>query len=84
MRGSSYLCSKISGGAENAIPLYEDIPRTGGIGSYLPSEAVRQEHLQFPYEYFPLVLPFEGYCSKLSLSNNPKKKNITRIKIRLT
>jgi hypothetical protein len=30
MKGSSYLCSQITGGVENAVPLHADIPRTGG------------------------------------------------------
>jgi hypothetical protein len=32
MKGSSYLCSQIIGGVENAVPLHVDIPRTGGGG----------------------------------------------------
>jgi hypothetical protein len=51
MGGSSYLCSQITGGVANAVPLHVDIPRTGGGGSDLPFEAVLQEYLQFPYEY---------------------------------
>jgi hypothetical protein len=38
MKGSSYLCSQITGGVENAVPLHVDIPRTGGRGFDLPSE----------------------------------------------
>jgi hypothetical protein len=74
MKGSSYLCSQITGGAENTAPLYVDIPHTGGRSSD-PFGAVLQEYLQFPYKYFLLViLPFKGYCCKLFLSNKPQKK----------
>jgi hypothetical protein len=76
MKGSSYLCSQITGGVEDAIPLLLDIPRTSGIGSDLPFEAVLQEYLQFPYEYFlSALLLFRGYCYKLCPSNNPRRKN---------
>jgi hypothetical protein len=51
-KGSSYLCSQITGGVENAVPLHVDIPRTGGIGFDLPSGDAVQEYLQFPYECF--------------------------------
>jgi hypothetical protein len=40
---------------QNACPLHVDIPRTDGSGSDLPFEAVLQEYLQFPNEYFLLV-----------------------------
>jgi hypothetical protein len=59
MKGSSYICSQITG-VENAVPLHVDIPRKGGRGSDLRFEAVLQDYLQFPYEYFLLVLPFGG------------------------
>jgi hypothetical protein len=52
-KGSSYLCSQITGGVENAVSIQVDIPGTGGRGSDLPFEAVvQEEYLQFPYEYF--------------------------------
>jgi hypothetical protein len=38
MKGSSYLCSQITGGVENAVRLHVDISRTGGRGFDLPSE----------------------------------------------
>jgi hypothetical protein len=82
MKGSSYLCSQITGGVENAVPLHVDIPRTGGRGSDLTSEDSLQECLQFPYECFLSVLPFVGYCCKLCPSNNPRRKKITWIKVR--
>jgi hypothetical protein len=76
MKGSSYLCSQITGGVENAIPLHIDIPRTGGKGFDLPSEDALKEYLKFPYECFLSVfLPFEVYYCKLCPSNNPRKKN---------
>jgi hypothetical protein len=76
MKGSSYLCSRITGGVENAVPLHVDIPRTGGRGFDLPFAVVPQEYSQFPYEYFLLVLlPFGGYCCELCPSNNPRRKN---------
>jgi hypothetical protein len=74
MKVSSYLCSQVTGGVENAVPLHADIPRTGGRSSDLPFEAVLQEYLQFPYEYVLLVLPFGCYCCKLCPSNNPRRK----------
>jgi hypothetical protein len=81
MERSSYVCSQITGGVENAVPLHADTHRTGGRGSDLPSEAVLPEYLQFPYEYFLLVLPFGSYCCKLCLSNNPRRNKLTRINI---
>jgi hypothetical protein len=39
MKGSYYLCSQNTGGAENAVSLHLDIPCTGGRGFDLPSEA---------------------------------------------
>jgi hypothetical protein len=48
--------SQITRGDENAIPLQVDIPRSGGRSSDLPFEAVLHEYLQFPYEYFILIL----------------------------
>jgi hypothetical protein len=76
---NQYACSNYNsqsiGSVENVVPLHADIPRTGGRGSDLLFEAVMQEYLQFPYEYFILVLlPFGGYCCKLRPSNNPKRK----------
>jgi hypothetical protein len=58
----------------NAVPLHVDVPRTYGGGSDLPSEAVIQEYLRFPYDYFLLVLQFGGYCCKLCTTNNPRRK----------
>jgi hypothetical protein len=72
MKTSSYLCSQITG-VENAVPLRVDIPHKGGRGFDLRFEAVLQEYLQFPYEYFLLVLPFEGYCCKSCPPNNPRR-----------
>jgi hypothetical protein len=45
MKESSYLCSHITGGVENAVPLYANIPRTGGRHFALPSEDALQEYL---------------------------------------
>jgi hypothetical protein len=75
LKGSSYLCSQITGGVENAVPLHVDIPHTGGRGSYLPTEDAPQEYLKFLHECFLSVLPFEGYCCKLFSSNNSRRKN---------
>jgi hypothetical protein len=55
MKGSSNLCSQITGG-ENALPVPVDIPRTGRRGFDLPSEDALQEYLKFLYECFLLVL----------------------------
>jgi hypothetical protein len=63
----------MTGGVENAVPLHTDIPRTDGRGSDLSFEAVLQEYLQFPYEYFPLaLLPFEDNGCKLCPASNPR------------
>jgi hypothetical protein len=35
-KGNSYLCSQITGGVENAVPLHTDIPFTGRRGFDLP------------------------------------------------
>jgi hypothetical protein len=75
MKGSSYLCSHITGGIDTAAPLRVDNPHTGGRRSDLPFEDVLQEYLQFAYEYFLLILPFGSYCSKLYLSINLRRKN---------
>lgn len=40
--GSCYLCSQITGGVENPVPLHVDIPRTGEGGSDLFSEDALQ------------------------------------------
>jgi hypothetical protein len=81
MKGSSYLCSQITGGVENIVPLHIDISCTGRGGFDLPSEDSLQQYFKFPYKYFLSVLPFEGYCCKLCPSNDPIRKN-HRIKIR--
>jgi hypothetical protein len=70
---SSYLCSQNIHGVENAVLLHVDIPRTGGRGIDLPSEDALQEYLQFPCQYFRLVLPFGSYSSKFCPSNNKKE-----------
>jgi hypothetical protein len=75
MKGSSYLCSQIIEGVENAVPLHIDVPRIGG-SSDLPFIAVLQEYLQFACEYILLVLPFGGYCCKLCPSINPRRKKL--------
>jgi hypothetical protein len=69
------LCSQITVGAENTVPLHVDIPHTGRRDPDLPFEAGLQEYLQFPYVYFLLVLLFRGYYCKLCPSNNPRIKN---------
>jgi hypothetical protein len=80
MKGSSYLCSQITGGVENVVPLQVDIPRTGRRGYDLPSEDALQEYLKFPYECFLSLLPFKGYRFNFVLQTTPEGK-ITRIKI---
>jgi hypothetical protein len=77
MKGGCYLCSQIKVGVENAVPVHVGIPPTGGRGSDLPFEAVLLEYLQFPFEYFLLVLPFVNFV----LQTTPEEK-IARIKIR--
>jgi hypothetical protein len=78
MKGSS----QITGVFENAVPLHVDIPRTGRRGSDLPFEAVLQEYLQFPYEYFPLVLLFGGFTVVNSVIKTTPEGKIPRITIR--
>jgi hypothetical protein len=74
-KGSSYLCSQITGGVGNAVPLHADIPRTGGRGFDLLSQDALQQYFKFPYEYFlSVLLEFEGYCCKLCPSKNPRRK----------
>jgi hypothetical protein len=76
MKESSYLCSQITGGVENAVPLHANIPCTGGRDFDLPSEDALQEYMTFPYEcFFSVLLLFEGYCCKLCPSSNPRRKN---------
>jgi hypothetical protein len=75
MKESSYLCSQIIGGVENAVPLHTNIPCTSGRDFDLPSEDALQEYLKFPYECFLSILLFEGYCCELCPSNNPGRKN---------
>jgi hypothetical protein len=48
MKGNPCLCSQITGGVENAVPLHIDIPCTIRRGFDLPSEDDVQEYLQFP------------------------------------
>jgi hypothetical protein len=52
MKESSYHCSQITGGVENAVPLHGNIPRTGGRDFEIPSEDALEEYLKFPYECF--------------------------------
>jgi hypothetical protein len=80
MKESSYLCSQITEGVENAVPLHPNIPRAGGREFDLPSEDALQEYLKFPYECFlSVLLLFEGYCSKLCPSNNPRRKSLAHL-----
>jgi hypothetical protein len=75
MKGSSYLCSQITGGVENAVPLHVDIPHTGGRGFHLPSEDSLQHYLKSPYECFlSVLLLFKGYFCKLCPSNDLIRK----------
>jgi hypothetical protein len=75
MKGSSYLCSQITGGVENAVPLHVDISCTGGSCFDLPSEDSLQEYLKSPYKCFLSVFfPFKGYCCKLCPSHNRRRK----------
>jgi hypothetical protein len=40
MKGSSFVCSQITGDVENAVPLHVDNTHIGGKGSDLTFEAV--------------------------------------------
>jgi hypothetical protein len=42
MMGSPYLCSQMTGGVENAVPLHVDIPYTSERGFDLPTEDALQ------------------------------------------
>jgi hypothetical protein len=79
MKGSSYLCSQITGGVENAVPLHVDIPRTGGRGFDLPSEAALQEYLKLVF--FQFFFRSRFIAVNFVLQINPEEK-VTRIKIR--
>jgi hypothetical protein len=48
LKEGSYLCSQITGGVENGVPLHIVIPFTSGRGSDLLFEAVPHKYLQFP------------------------------------
>jgi hypothetical protein len=80
MKGSLCLCSQITGGVENVVPVHVDIPGNGGRGSDLPLEAVKQEYLQFPYEYVLLLLLSVVTVVIFVLQTTAEEK-ITRIKI---
>jgi hypothetical protein len=75
MKGSSYLCSQITRGVVNAVPLHVDISRTGGRGSDLPSEDSLQEYLKFPYKCFLSVLPSRVTAVNFVLQTAPEEKN---------
>jgi hypothetical protein len=82
MKGNSYLCSYITGGVENAVPLHVDIALTGGRGFDLPSQDALQEYLKFPYECF-LRFFFRSRVTAVNfVLHIIQKKKITRIKIR--
>jgi hypothetical protein len=73
MKGSSYLCSQITGVVENAVPLDVDIHRTGGRGFDLLSEDSLQQYLKFPDERFlSVLLLFEGYYWPLCHQTSPQ------------
>jgi hypothetical protein len=72
--------SQMTGGVENSAPLHAHISRSSGRCYDLSFEAVLQEYLQFPYEYYLFALPFWGYYCKLSLQTVPNH-SITRIRI---
>jgi hypothetical protein len=71
MKGSSYLCSQITQGVENAGPIQVDIPCTSRKDYDLSFEAVLQEYLKFPYVYFLLVVSFRGYFINFVLQTTP-------------
>jgi hypothetical protein len=43
-KGSSYICSQITGGVENAVPLHVDITCNSGRGFDSPTEDSLQEY----------------------------------------
>jgi hypothetical protein len=45
---------------ENVVPLHVEIHRTGGRRFDLPFDAALQKYLQFPYNFF-LVLVYHEY-----------------------
>jgi hypothetical protein len=76
LKGSSYLCSQITGGVENAGPLHVNIPCTGRRGFDLPAEDAVQEYFKFPYDCF-LWVTSVNFVLQTTLD-----EKITRIKIR--
>jgi hypothetical protein len=74
---SSYN-SQIIEGVENAVPLHRDIPRAGGRCSDFPFEAVLQQYLQFPYEYFLLVFFHLGVTVVKNVLQTTPELKITR------
>jgi hypothetical protein len=75
------VATQITGCVENAVPLHADIPCTGGRGSGVPFEAVLQEYLQFPYEYFLLFFFLSGVTVINSALQTTPEEKIVRIKI---
>jgi hypothetical protein len=75
MKGSSYLCSQITGGAVNTVSLHVDIPRTGGRGFDLPSEDSLQQYLKFPNECFLSLSVFENRVLRRIF--RPKRDEVT-------
>jgi hypothetical protein len=82
MKGSSYLCSQITGGTEIAVPLHVDTPCTKGRGSDLPFEVVLQEYFQFSLWIFSFSFCGQGLLLYTLSFRQPQKKKFTRIKIR--
>jgi hypothetical protein len=46
MKGSSYLCSQITGRVKSAVPLHVDIPYSGERGFHLPTEDALQGYFK--------------------------------------
>jgi hypothetical protein len=56
------------------VSLHVDIPRTGGRGFDLLFDAILQGYLQFPYQYFRLVLPFGVTIVNVVLQTTPEEE----------
>jgi hypothetical protein len=82
MKGSSYLCSQITGGVENAVPLHVDIPRTGGEGLIYLLKMLCRNISNFPTNvFFQFLSRSRVTAVNFVLQATPEEK-ISRIVIR--
>jgi hypothetical protein len=77
MKGSSYLCSQMTGIVENAVPLHANIPRTGRRGSDYLLKILCRNIWNLPTNVFFQSFHSRVTCCKLCPSNNLRRKNHT-------